>query len=115
MSSAGRRSCFLAVAVLCLGIGTGPARADRSCAFVCGPDVWCGTRCTYHGQLITCLNFGPCSHTPLALATNGSLPGVDPADFFSSLSRAGAAAAPVPAAPAALSSPSLRSLARSQP
>jgi len=115
MRSAGRKSRFLAVAVLCLGIGAGPARADRSCAFVCGPDVWCGTRCTYAGQFITCLNFGPCSHTPLALAANASAPSVDPADFFSSLSRDGAPAAPVSAEPAALSSPSLRSPARSRP
>jgi hypothetical protein len=49
-----------AMALLAIA-GALPARADRSCSFVCDPDVWCGTRCVYGGQLVTCLNFGPCN------------------------------------------------------
>lgn len=85
------RKLLIAASAVALAVLAGalPARADRSCSFVCGPGVPCSTRCTYAGQLITCLNYGPCGPSVPAGASRA-----DRASFLRSL----AAEAPAPAA-----------------
>jgi len=89
------RKLWIAASALALSALAGalPARADRSCSFVCGPDVLCSTRCTYAGLLITCLNYGPCKASAPVQSPH------DAATFLRSL--AAEAPAPAPARPTA--------------
>ena len=90
------RKLLIAASAAALSVLAGalPARADRSCAFVCGPGVPCSTRCTYAGLFITCLNYGPCGPSVPAASR------ADKAAFLRSLAAEAPAPAPARSAPA---------------